>query len=88
MASHSHNELFVWPEGVTPATLDTYRLDTDRPMTELPLVEIANVMAGARLDCTEYEEGPFRPVLEKFGMKRLTAGTTDRLRSAWSVATA
>lgn len=84
----SHNELFVWPEGVTPATLDTYRLDTGRPLTDLPLVEIANVMVGAGFNGTESEEDRFRAVLEKFGMKRLTAGMTDRLRLAWSVATA
>lgn len=84
----SHNELFVWPDGVTPATLDSYRLDTERSLTDLPLEEIANAMAATGFDDLESEEEQFRRVLSGFGMKRLTAGVADRLRSAWKVATA
>ena len=81
-----HGEEFVWPEGVGPDSLDTFRLDTGRPLTDLPLEEIANAMIAADRPDFESDEDRFRHVLDGFGMKRLTVGVQDRLRQAWEVA--
>ncbi|HJC29939.1 MAG TPA: DUF4011 domain-containing protein [Candidatus Dietzia intestinipullorum] len=82
----THGEEFVWPEGVQPENLDTFRLDTERALTDLPLEEIANVMLDSDLARFDSDEERYRHVLDRFGMKRLTARIQDRLERAWTVA--
>ncbi|WP_341254568.1 DUF4011 domain-containing protein [uncultured Dietzia sp.] len=82
----THGEEFVWPNGVQPENLDTFRLDTERALTDLPLEEIVNVMIDSNLARFDSDEERFRHVLDRFGMKRLTAGVQDRLAQAWTVA--
>src|SRR5699024_5250172 len=82
----THGEEFVWPEGVQPENLDTFRLDTERALTDLPLEETANVMLDSDLARFDSDEERYRHVLDRFGMKRLTAGIQDRLERAWTVA--
>lgn len=83
----THGEEFVWPEGVTPSTLDTFRLGTERSLTDLPLEEIGNAMLAFDSSDFSSDEERFRHVLAKFGIKRLTAGIQDRLERAWELAT-
>ncbi|MBB0969114.1 DUF4011 domain-containing protein [Dietzia aerolata] len=80
----THGEEFVWPDGVQPENLDTFR--TERALTDLPLEEIVNVMIDSDLARFDSDEERYRHVLDRFGMKRLTAGVQERLAQAWTLA--
>lgn len=82
----THGEEFVWPDGVQPENLDIFRLDTERALTDLPLEEIVNVMVDSDLARFDSDEERYRHVLDRFGMKRLTAGVQERLAQAWTLA--
>jgi len=91
-ASMRPKDGFVWPERIDPERWLTVRVPEagrNRPLKEVPLIEIANAMRVAAEESGGAQtEELKRAALAKFGSKRMTDAIGRRLDEAFHVAVA